>query len=220
MGKRVPVPTLPSLKRPSAIRQPKVEFVIACEGRATEPEYLRSCIEYYGAGSVRLRILRQTGVPLTLVEMAIAEREKLLRQYRSAPERYSYGFVVWVVFDRDVHPNYDKAIELAQQNKILLAVSNPCFEIWPQLHLSECHDHLHRHDMQASLSILMPSYHHDKNPIVDFDVLAKNVDAAEKRALILEQAALTQAGPFTNPTTTMYQLVRAIINNGKSQPKN
>ena len=79
MKKRAP-PAQPSLHRRSPIRSPKVEFVIACEGKATEPAYLRECIRHYGAGSVKLRILKETGVPLTLVKLAISEREALLEQ--------------------------------------------------------------------------------------------------------------------------------------------
>jgi len=213
MSRRQP-PALPSLSRKPATRKPKVEFVIACEGTATEPYYLKQCIDYYGAGAVHLRILKQTGVPLTLVDLAIQERERLMENYRKTPEQYSYGFVVWAVFDRDIHPEYEQAIALAQKNNIMLAVSNPCFELWPYLHLSECGNHLHRHDMQAALAKVLPGYHHEKNPIIDFSRIAKNVDVAEKRASVLER----DAEPFCNPTTGMHRLVRAVINNGKRQP--
>jgi hypothetical protein len=39
------------------------------------------------------------------------------------------------VTDVDTHSRLDDAIRLANAADISLAVSNPCFEIWPLLHL-------------------------------------------------------------------------------------
>lgn len=217
MSRRAP-PRPPSINRSGPTRAPKVEFVIACEGKATEPAYLRECIRHYGAGAVKLRILKETGVPLTLVKLAISERETLLDSYRRVPDQYSYGFVVWAVFDRDAHPHYDEAIALAKANNILLAVSNPCFELWPFLHFEDCASHMHRHDMQSALARVMPAYHHERQPIVDFNSLVHNVTQAERRARMLEKAAAENNSPFANPTTSMSDLVGAVINNGKKQP--
>jgi hypothetical protein len=217
MKKRAP-PAQPSLHRRSPIRSPKVEFVIACEGKATEPAYLRECIRHYGAGSVKLRILKETGVPLTLVKLAISEREALLEQYRRTPDQHSYSFVVWAIFDRDAHPHYDEAIALAKANNILLAVSNPCFELWPFLHFEDCASHTHRHDMQAALARVMPAYHHERTPIVDFESLVGEVGRAERRAQALQKAADANDAPYDNPTTSMSSLVRAVIKNGRKQP--
>lgn len=217
MTKRPPPPP-PSISRRGPVRAPKVEFVIACEGKATEPAYLRECIRHYGAGTVRLRILRETGVPLTLVNLAIAERKALLERYRQTPGQYSYGFVVWAVFDRDAHPNYGQAIALAQAHNIKLAVSNPCFELWSYLHLSDCRAHTERHEMQGLLSDRMPAYHHERNPIIDFESIVEKVEDAERRAKTLELAAERNNDVFENPTTSIYELVRAVINNGKKQP--
>ena len=37
---------------------------------------------------------------------------------------------IWLVFDRDEVKNFDKLIEVAKKNKMNVAWSNPCFEIW------------------------------------------------------------------------------------------
>jgi hypothetical protein len=220
MAKRRQPPAIPSIVRTGPVRKPKVEFVIACEGKATEPEYLKACVDYYGLGSVRLRVLKERGVPLTVVRLAIAERERLMAEYRGSPDSVSYGFVVWAVFDRDEHPQYDEAIKLAIDNKIMIAVSNPCFELWPYLHYVDCNAHTERDAMHAALAEIAPPYHHKRNPIVDFTALADRVADAEHRAKELELAADRNGTPYGNPTTGMYGLVRHVINNGRRQPQN
>jgi hypothetical protein len=220
MPKRRAAPPIPSIARRGPARQPKVEFVIACEGEATEPDYLKACIEYYGVGAVRLRILKERGVPLTLVRIAVEERERLMAEYRKTPDNYSYGFVVWAIFDRDEHPKYDDAIKLAQENNILIAVSNPCFELWPYLHFADCNAHIERDAMQAKLADLAPPYHHKNHPIVDFQRMAGLVEDAGRRAGELERIANENDTPYGNPTTGMHHFVRSVINNGRRQPNN
>lgn len=220
MPKRRAAPAVPSITRHGPVRQPKVEFVIACEGVSTEPEYLTACTNYYGVGAVRLRILKEKGVPLTLVRLAIDERERLMEEYRKNPEKIGYGFVVWAIFDRDEHPHFDEAIKLAIEHKILIAVSTPCFEIWPYLHYADCNAHVERDVMQARLAEIAPPYHHKNNPIVGFEDLADRVDHAERRARELERMAKENGMPYGNPTTGMHHFVRAIINNGRRQPDN
>src|SRR5688572_5638462 len=93
-------PAAPSLKRKVEVLSPKVEIVVACEGTVTEPRYLQDCVNHYGAGLVRLRILEKTGVPLTVVRAAVEERRQLI----DAARKMSSGrpsFSVWAVFDRD-----------------------------------------------------------------------------------------------------------------------
>lgn len=74
------LPKAPSLERRVGRIQPKVELVIVCEGRNTEPQYLKDCVAYYGAGMVRLRLIEGAGVPVTLVDCAVNERNKLIEK--------------------------------------------------------------------------------------------------------------------------------------------
>jgi len=43
--------------------------------------------------------------------------------------------VIWIVFDRDVDKDFDKAIEKAEEYDIYCAFSNIAFEYWLLLHL-------------------------------------------------------------------------------------
>lgn len=208
------LPEPPGLQRKSAFAEPKVEIVIACEGKVTEKNYLNQCKSEYGAGMVQLRWLPITGVPMTVVNAAIEERQRLLEQARRSRDSFDV-FRVWAVFDRDAHPKVPEALTLAEQTGIDVAFSNPCFELWPLLHLEDYGGVEGRHQVQGRLNDRMASYHHDKSPVVDFDAIKHSFPDAYGRALRLNKGRRDDGDAFGCPTTTVGELVKKIIDNGR-----
>jgi hypothetical protein len=210
-------PKAPSLKREVKTLNPKVEIVIVCEGKNTEPRYFKECVDYYGAGLVSLKVIAPAGVPITLVNTAIKERNELLNKWRTEKEKNSFGkcFRVWAVFDRDIHPKVEDAIQLALANKIDIAFSDPCFELWPLFHLMNYGAMSNRHTLQTLLATHMPNYDHNVGAIIDFDLIKEDVREAYQRASLLLQQRKDQGCPLGCPSTTVGNLVRKIIENGK-----
>lgn len=208
-------PASPSLNRSAALQSPKVELVVVCEGANTEPEYLKECARYYGAGTVRLRLISAAGVPLTLVKAAIAEKEALLEIYRKQKDSFVGCFKVWAVFDRDIHPGVPEALELARVFGIEVAFSNPCFELWPLLHLEDFGAQLGRHALQSRLKSKMPAYNHEDGALIDFELIKDKFPDAFIRARRHNIAREQELRPLDNPSTTVGMLVRKIIENGK-----
>lgn len=212
--KSKPPPT-PSLTRRSCLVTPKVEIVIACEGKNTEPRYFADCVAEYGAGLVRLRVLPVTGVPMTVVHAAIEERAKLVEKCRKSPNSFDACFRVWAVFDCDEHPRVSDALTLASKNRIEVAFSNPCFEIWPILHLEDYGAQSDRHVVQARLATLMPKYAHESRAVIDFPAIKDDFETAYKRAQKHATARQAEDVPYGNPYTSVGELVQKIIQNGK-----
>lgn len=82
---------------------------------------------------VKAEIVRG-GVPKTVVELAVKlkkESEGQARRRRDVNLRYDH---IWCVFDIDEHPFVPEARQQARDNRIDVAVSNPCFELWLLLH--------------------------------------------------------------------------------------
>ena len=100
MGKRgSPYP--PNLKRRRAYRSPKVRITVICEGKVTEPDYFLSLAQHCGALiDVQLIVERGAGVPKSIVDKAIA-----LVPRNRARNSFEEKDQIWVVFDRDEHPN-------------------------------------------------------------------------------------------------------------------
>ncbi|MCA8267830.1 RloB family protein [Burkholderia vietnamiensis] len=209
------LPAAPTLQRRTGFVSPKVEIVIACEGRVTEKHYFESCKLEYGVGMVKLRWLPITGVPMTVVTAAVEEREALIEKARKSKDSFDV-FRVWAIFDRDAHPEVPEALQLARSNGVDVAFSDPCFELWPLLHVNDYGAQFDRHKVQALLHDLMPSYHHDKSPVVDFDAIKNNFPDAYRRANALNKSRSDEGIPDGCPSTTVGVLVKKIIENGRT----
>ena len=208
------VPAAPSLRRKVDFTNPKVELVVACEGEVTERHYIDQCKRAYGAGLVKVRWLPVTGVPMTVVRAAVQERQRLLRRARTTRDSFEV-FRVWAVFDRDAHPEVSHAIEFATAHGVDVAFSDPCFEIWPLLHLCDYGSVLDRYKVQRLLRDLMPAYDHVKSPMIDFDAIKDRFPIAYERAQKLSRARAAEGDPYGCPSTTVGVLVQKIIDNGK-----
>lgn len=211
------IPKAPSLKRTVQVADPKVEIYIVCEGKNTEPAYFESCADHYGNGLVSVLPIGGAGVPLTIIQTAKDLRERLLEERRKRKIKNSFDacFRVWAVFDRDEHPEVERALALAVESKIEVGFSNPCFEVWPLLHLIDYGAQDGRHAVQRTLSAHMPSYDHERTAIVDFEQIKENFQLAFNRAEVLQTARIAENCINGCPTTNVGKLVEKIIQNGK-----
>lgn len=106
--------------------------LIVCQGKRTEPNYLRGLQAALRIANANFIIL-ETGQghdSLSVVKAGIAE-------YGKDPSLYDR---VYCVFDKDADPHYANAVNLAcnhalaKRNVLFVVNSVPCFEIWLLLH--------------------------------------------------------------------------------------
>jgi len=62
------------------------------------------------------------------------------------------------MFDRDIHPRFQEAIDPAHDNEIHLAISNPYFEIWEIFHYGTYDALADRYGCQLRFRELSPGY--------------------------------------------------------------
>ena len=123
------------LRRRVAVRKPKRTFLVFCEGKRTEPDYLSALRQepaVRDAASVEIRIDLDAsgGVPLTLVSAAAEAQARNSQEHGEIDE-------VWCLFDVEWprnHPDLPEAKARAESSGVRLAISNPCFELWLALH--------------------------------------------------------------------------------------
>ena len=111
--------------------EPRQTILIVCEGENTEPEYFKAFpidktkafVDVRGKGSSRTR----------LVEDTIQIRSK---DFKGVTE-----LQVWCVFDMDVKhddatrkEDFNRAVEIAENEEFEVAYSNDLFELWFVLH--------------------------------------------------------------------------------------
>lgn len=111
-------------------------YLIVTNGKVTEKEYFEKLVDLYG---LRGRVVIDKGAagrdPKTLVERAADLKAKEDREARK--ERFDSWESVWAVTDVDGFSMF-AAQQLARQEAVGLAVSNPCFEVWLIDHMIVC----------------------------------------------------------------------------------
>lgn len=199
----------PRLGRRAPTKDPKTKIYIVCEGELTEPQYFAMLARQCSA-LIRIDLVFQegAGVPVSILNKA---REIIKRP----KDEFSYRDQVWAVFDRDEHLGVDQVISEAAAG-ILVAYSNPCFELWLILHFPD-HDRPDgRHELQRILRSLMPGYDPRKSKQVTFGAVCDGVEDAETRAEAMERRRIEENVPNGNPCSTVYKLTRVIRAHGRN----
>jgi hypothetical protein len=184
-------------------------ILIVTEGGVTEPEYLYGFARASENARVHIEVVGGAGVPKTIVESA-KERKKAAekRARREGDDNLSYD-QVWCVFDIDQHPNVPDAKQMARDNGIELAISNPCIELWLWLHFADQPGMQHRHTLQRMMKQHVPKY--DKH--VDYLDYADGYNTAVQRASRLDADAEADGDAGRNPTTGVWRLTESIRSN-------
>ncbi len=147
------------------------------------------------------------GTPLALVERAIRARTAELRDARKEGGRASDE--IWCVFDFDVHPHVQEAIELAGRHEINVAASNPCIELWFILHHEEHTAHIERDIAQRRSAELLGCGKHLTNvALAALDPLC--ADAVRRAKQLDRKHAGDGSLPRSNPSTDMGRLADRI----------
>jgi hypothetical protein len=193
------------LKRRVAVRPEKRTIVVHCEGEASEPDYLNGLkrLPHIKENiAITIEIDPGHGVPLTLVERAVARKE--------SDEEVDE---LWCVFDVEAprkHPNLAKAVRLAAAHDIRLAISNPCFELWLILHsqdqtaflTSEAAERQSRRIDGRKGKRIDPAFYLDH----------RRAAARRAQALAQRHEANGTAFPDDNPSSSMHALLASIEN--------
>jgi hypothetical protein len=208
-------------KRGEQIRQPKPVLHIYCEGEKTEPNYINGYINSKHQGNRRLKIIRiektSKNTPIQLVEEALKQKKS-----RSTPDED----VFWVVYDRESsqkHPDnlHKKAYEKAG-NRLNIALSNVCFEIWILLHFQDVtapymnYEDLYKNSHLCGHLENLGFGKYEKSTTSLYPQLDKDVLNARTRADRMNNATANSSGidnpkPYQlNPFTDMHKLLNAI----------
>jgi len=179
-------------------------ILIVCEGEKTEPNYFKKFPtnpEVYDPPDIR-----GTGYnTVSLIKEAI-------RIKNEAIEKKEPYIEVWCVFDKDDFPieSFEKAINLAKENKIECAYSIEAFELWYLLHFNYIVSALSRKQYTEKLSELLKRPY-KKNDKEIYALLKDKQSRAiqNARKLFYQQNSLPLKDQ--NPVTTVFKLVERLI---------
>jgi hypothetical protein len=200
------------IRRRGPTRQPKRRLLIVCEGRETEPGYIRAFQREVRNPRVEIR-LEKRNTPIRLVQQAVRLKEEAQTDALRQRDENLRWDEVWGVFDIDEHAHLGEARKLAESHGIELAVSNPCFELWALLHFQDQEAHIERQNARTALRRHLPGY--DKSiDSSSFTKLYAGYADALKRAKSLDREAKRHNAPGRNPTTGVYRLTESIKREG------
>ncbi len=186
-------------RRPPRLGQRK-KILAVCEGKVTEPEYLKGLRRYLKSKLLEIKTIGGVGVPMSVVDEAIAAKQRSDRlPQKRRDDKYDE---VWAVFDRDDHPMYKEAQQKAHNKNIRCADSDPSFELWLLLHFQDQTAPIDRKAARKELKQHLPEY--DKH--VNFESLAAGLDKACLRAEHLCRRAKVNKTDG-NPSTKVNLLV-------------
>ena len=196
-------------ERPLRRRAPQIDkrarFVIFCEGELTEPLYLKAFASLQEVRSVATLDIHGMGCePRKLVEEARAAKRSE-RGQSTGITKY------WCVFDVEAptpHARLHEAVQMARDNGISVAISNPCFELWLVLHYTD-HERWIDNDDCGSLRRRQDS---SQGKSLDSAVYMPRRHQAIKRAkrLTIMHASANRELPKDNPSSSLYRLLEAI----------
>ena len=183
--------------------------MLFCEGRNTEPAYFKALRRHAFPNTlVDVKIAPGVGVPMTIAKCAKECAKSQRRNKKGAS--FAENDSVWAVFDRDKHPRFDEAVNLCREHDIDVARSDPCFELWLVLHEQDYDKPCSCDEVQRKLEDLRPEYDRNSAKMPDCDNLMNRIEEAEQRAERQLSRRREEGCPCGNPSTTVFQLTRAI----------
>ena len=205
------MPKSPTIKR-RQIRQvsPLKKIVVVCEGKKTEPEYIKKYARDKRHPLVECKTINGVGVPRSIVDRAIQEKRELSRRARKSGNSFDKEFEIWCVSDVDEHPGVHQEMQRAKDNGLRYALSNPCIELWGYLHYFQYDAPIHRHVMQRKLSQVMRDYDHKHGATFDYDDMKESYSEAVERGKELIRRRKDEGDANSNPSTNLFELTESI----------
>lgn len=204
--------TRDSFKRKISRRDTYDVVLIVCEGKKTEPYYLKAFCDDRKLNSANIKVVGVGADPLKIVDHALKEFNETKDYDR-----------VFCVFDKDQHATYQDALHkiktLRERIKNVIPIygitSVPCFEYWILLHFVDSARPYNRAGKKSPGDLLLSEI---KNYIKDYHKGHKDIFNVTKHKLkiALDCAkkiyAQQEENGTDNPSTNMYELIEYLEN--------
>jgi|GEM_PF-5029386 len=207
----------PTYKRTGETRKQTPLILVVCEDKNVEPAYFNKLKEVYS------NILEKKGNkrtdPVNIVKRAIRERKNLLENDKISP--YSKTWCVFDVDNNNQQQIYD-ALKSAKDNKINIALSNPCIEFWFLCHYKNPSSRKYSNSDETleALKQKCPAYDKTKKTIthlkefLNYVSQKKIIKNAIKEAKKINKihSSPDKYHLSRNPSTNIVELIEEIIN--------
>jgi len=191
--------------------------LFVCEGAKTEPNYIKSLIDYANAKSQAPKVLYRIegdGKNTTSLVKSVDDLLSEIDGYK-IKSKIPYGKVL-VIFDKDSFgkDNFDNAIKMAESRGYIPIWSNECFELWFILHYEFFSANIGRKLYFEKLSKYLGIMNYENEKAIDvFSIIHSSARIAEalRNAEKLD-AECSHETSYANrvPCTQVFVLVREL----------
>lgn len=202
-------------QRPTRHRTTGPKFLVACKGDG-EKAYLEAIRQSLRLSDRQIIVRNEKGTdPLSVIRSVIEHRTELKKEGRWLAKKDR----VWAAFDGDEHrdndaENWYQALDLAQAQRIKLALTNPSLELWYLLHFQDQQSYIHRDKAVEELRKHVPQY---MKPLPLRSATPEERQDAIQRAARLDQRNREMGRPFhNNPSSGMGKLIELLLKLDKS----
>ena len=202
-------------RRLKASKEPRKSILIVSEGSKTEPLYFNSLKSNLRLAMVEVKIVGEGAAPITVVDRAIemrGERKQLARKSITKAE-YEVVYCVIDVEAPEPHESLPRALNKANDNKLEVILSNPCFEYWYILHFRKTSAPYNTsRDAKSALKQEHSAYSEGDTTIVNV-VYSKTSNAIKHSKEVLEeQHNNAEDLSNCNPSTHVHKIVEYLQN--------
>ena len=203
------------LAREKATRSGYSRILVVTEGSKTEPGYFSGMKQSLRLSTIEVLPSGAGTAPLQVVKYA-RDLFKNGNRARIAPRSFDH---IYAVFDRDSHPSYFEALNLAssldgklknddRQPVTFKAVASvPSFELWLVLHYEDIQAPMERDEILRRLKKFLPAYEKGSKEV--FQQTRDLMETAMARAEAL--AGRFNAHTAPQPYTGIFELVRLLL---------
>lgn len=205
-------------KREARIRKSRSEtWLFVCEGTKTEPNYLKSLLNYSNSLSKESPIKYEIGGTGKNTESLVRSVEDFF-EYADEQRAKKKGLIyskIFVLFDKDSFSKnqFNKAIELAESKGYIPIWSNECFELWFILHFHDYRADSGRQSYYDKLTELLGIKYDKADDIFELIHSPENIKKAMMFAKRLDREFIYEKSPAKKvPCTQMFVLIEEIQN--------
>ena len=182
-----------SYARKSKKKIPRRIYIFT-EGSVTEPKYFREFIQYFKISQAQVKVIDR--------ESTASSPESVIKEmdyYKKSNPFKTKNDIYCMVIDTDRWgKNLKEAVDDAHQRRYLVALSNPCFEIWLLMHFQDANTILNNANLlmtKTEINTQIHSYPITGNNEIDyFPRTDSAVETAEKLDPKPQQRLLEQIG--------------------------
>ncbi len=190
-------------KRQGPKRKLHTKVLIVCEGKKTEPNYLRGLKNSLRLSGANVEIVGEGVTPTSIV---LSAKKRCLKDAKKGDPFDK----VFCVFDKDQHANYEEAMQTIERmvhERIYMAITSvPSFEYWLLLHHTYSESPSNSSEMLNHLKQYMPNYTKGRTDI--FEQLQEKLEDAKQNATRSLDSAMKNE--TDNPSTQVHILVECL----------